>query len=101
MRLPRLVERESAINADLELPGGDPGEEIIRAPQRLLARGDVMYQCRTGQEERAPRVQYLRIERCHRPAGLPKEDHIAAWSQTIQAGVERVFTYRVVDHGEA
>src|SRR5947199_2809633 len=97
MRVGRVLEGELELGAEPELAVADPAEQLLRALEQLGARDDVMVEARAGQEQRALRVEGLRIEGTDRAARLAVERHHPARRQAVEALVERRLTDRVVD----
>ena len=61
MRLRGLGEREGLVYSDFQLTGCDPFEQIIRPLHQLSPVGGVVRQKGAGQEDRAFRIQDLRV----------------------------------------
>src|SRR5262249_26516768 len=97
MGVGRALQGELELGAELELAVADPAQELVRALEELGARDDVVVEARAGQEQRALRVENLRIERANRPARLAVERHHAARRQAVESLVERRLTDRVID----
>ena len=64
-------------------------EQVAGSLTELVEAGDVVPECRPGQEQGPAGVKPLRIEWRHRAAGRPVQDHVPARAQRLQAGVER------------
>ncbi len=85
MRVGRLLQREGAIDARLDLPVGDPAEQVAGAALQLVALGHVVEQGRAGEVQRPVPVELLGIERIHRSARLPVEHHRPAPPEAAEA----------------
>ena len=72
-------------------------EQLARAPVELVAGGDVVVERGAGQEERAGRVEALRVDRGDRTGRAAEQDERPAAAQRGQRRVERVLADGVED----
>ncbi len=97
MRPARVRERVGAADADVELSGGDPPEELVGPREEFVAGPRVGAEAGAGQEQGPQRVEALDVEGRHLAAGAAEQRHQPARAQRRQARLERVLADAVVD----
>ena len=98
MSVGSLLQRKLAVNAHRQAPGGEPGEEVARAPCQFLGGGDVVPQGRPSEKERAFGAEGQRAKLRHGAAGVAEADQHAAWTQAVEAALKGAGAHRVIDH---
>src|SRR5947209_7203222 len=75
MRLRRVRELVALVDLDLDGPGRDDVEEVVRRRKQVGTLGGVGAERRAGQEQRALGVEDAGVERADRSRGLAEQRH--------------------------